>query len=296
MKEGKCGEHYFQVSESLEVSREDEKSFRWVPWEERRRWFGEKEAKSRVALGTIAVRKCAADDRFFEFLLVSEGMKLSSKQRRVFETARKAKLSRAEYKNLAQGVMGEQDPQTLNDLMNLAEPATMASLRTCGRRRRTTKTTTRTRTTSNTPSLPEDLKRLVEGDARDKGKHTDKGKDKNKGVSKFFEKVDKLSQVGDDTTVQIALDKCAQMHSLVSKQVQDVRRLSAEKTRAKKVHAEFGDEVSGAVKELQKDLEALDKAVVECKGTAKQFKSLLVSTAKASKKVDATHKKLKDLK
>ncbi len=93
LKEGTCGEQYMMVMERLEVSKKTEKALKWVPWEECKRWYGEQEAKARVAAGTVPVRKCPRDQKYFEFLLVEDSTKLTSLQRRVVETARKMKLS-----------------------------------------------------------------------------------------------------------------------------------------------------------------------------------------------------------
>jgi hypothetical protein len=284
LKEGKCGERYLSSMESLQVGKEDEKNLRWVPWEECKRWYGEQEAKSRVSSGTIPVRKCPKDSRFFEFLLVTDISKLTKVQKRIVETATKSKLSKSEYKNLAQGILGEHSDESLADFFNMAETSAGVSLKDLQAEQSEEEAAS---DDLNAESLHPDLKKLM-----DKGA----GKDKpTKQAASLNSKLEKLSTMGDDATLDVAFSKCAQMHSLVHKQYQDIRKLSAAMARKNRMDGTLSQQVQGCIATLNKCLTTLDTAVVDRKGTLASVKKVLVETGKASKKASLAHEKLKEI-
>ncbi len=53
------------------------------------------------------------------------------------------------------------------------------------------------------------------------------GKKHDPKTTAFNAKLEKLSNVGDDTHIDVALAKCSQMHSVISKQVIDIRKLGS---------------------------------------------------------------------
>ncbi len=278
LKEGKCGEQYFKAQESLLVTKEDEKSLRWVPWEECKRWYGESEAKARVSSGSLAVRKCPRDTRFFEFLLVSE---TATSQKRVVETARSTKLSKQEYKSLAQGIMAEQDEGMLEDLLNMADDKIDISLKDV-----------QAMQSDDDLDLDPELRATIQGKvvAKDtKGKET-KGKE-----TAFDAKLDKMSQVDGGTGQELALTKCAQMHTFLSKQVMEVRQLESKCKQSKLLPEEVATAVTSGIEGLQASIEILDEAVVERKASVESCKEMLVNAAKRSKKTKKMAETLKVL-
>ena len=104
LKEGKCGDHYFYETIQLFITREDEKAMQWVPWEKAKNHYGEEEAKARVTGGTLPVRRSRTDNKFFEFLIVSETRKLSAKQQKTLEASRNAKLSLPDYNAMSEAI------------------------------------------------------------------------------------------------------------------------------------------------------------------------------------------------
>ena len=133
--------------------------------------------------------------------------------------------------------------------------------------------------------LPKDLRyQLGLGGA---SKDKTKGKaDKPDKKNIFDDKVDMMSQVGDGNSA-VALRKCNVMHALLSKQTLKIRQLEAsllkKKVLAKSEHAAVAKQLDQTKKGLDKSVAALDKAVVEKKGTLESQKKLLLDSASYSK-------------
>lgn len=276
LKEGKCGDHYMSVAEGIEVNKSHEKNLQWVPWEECKRWYGEPEAKARVAAGTIPVRKCPRDDKYFEFLLVQDSSKLTAVQKRVVETARKMKLGIKEYKALAKGIMSEHDDKMMGDLFNMAETDGKASV--------SLKDLLAAQSEGETDDESEDLDDELAQAIGGKATAPKPGKKPVAKTNSFDARLAKMSNVGDDTPIDVALAKCSQMHSLISKQVLDIRKTGSVLKKNKLLDPGRGKELESNVEALQKHLEQLDKVVVDRKGKTSTLKTLLINTGKCSRK------------
>ena len=96
--------------------------------------------------------------------------------------------------------------------------------------------------------------------------------------------IEKMTQVGDNATSDQALSKCAQMHSLVSKQILDLRRYEATAKKNKCVTAEERQQFEESLKKLVVQGAALEKAIVDRKGSMSALTKILVATGKACKK------------
>ena len=266
LKEGKCGEFYFSAYETLQVSKEDATNMQWAPWAECTRWYGVEEAKARVASGSLTVRKSPNDDKFFEFLLVKDSSKLTSMQRKTLETTRSTKLSKAEYKALSEGILGQHDKSFMQDLLSNNEES--------GGSHVSFKQLMEAANDDDAEPAagPSDLQSLLDGTQEPGAK---KPRQAGHGKPTLEDKADKLSTFGAETDKEQAIIRCNQMHSLVSKKVSEIDLLPLDKKKANTLIL-LADLIAIKVK--------LETHVTQRSGTMKAMKALLLDAAKNIKK------------
>jgi hypothetical protein len=273
VKHGTCGEGYMKVIDSLTHTRTKTQNMRWLSWKETADKYGDAEAKSRVQQGSLPVRKDPRDARFFQFLVVDDSSQLTLAQQRELQAARETKLPKTDFKQLSSCIRMDMDEDMMEDVWEEKFEGVMAlkDLRDkeCEDEAEDDN--------DDGEGLPKELKdQLGLGGAT---------KDKTK-KNNFDDRVDQMSQVGDGNSA-VALRKCNVMHALLSKQILKIRQVEAsllkKKVLAKSEHAAVAKQLDQTKKGLDKSVAALDKAVVEKKGTLESQKKLLVDSASYSK-------------
>ena len=103
-------------------------------------------------------------------------------------------------------------------------------------------------------------------------------------TNSFDLKLDKLTNCGDDTNIDLAFSKCAQTHSLITKHTMEMRKLTANLKKTKLLDQDRLKESDEFVSTLQKHLNILDKVVVDRKGSMKSLQGILTAAGKTCKK------------
>jgi hypothetical protein len=284
VKHGTCVEGYMMVMDSLTQTRTKTQNMRWLSWKETTDKYGDAEAKSRVQQGSLPVRKDPRDARFFQFLVVEDSSQLTLAQQRELQAARETKLPSADFKQLSGCIRMDMDDDIMEDVWDEKFEGVMALKDLKDKVQEDVSEDA----DDDEDGLPKDLRyQLGLGGA---SKDKTKGKaDKPDKKNNFDDKVDMMSQVGDGNSA-VALRKCNVMHALLSKQTLKIRQLEAsllQKVLAKNEHAAVAKQLEQTKKGLDKSVAALDKAVVEKKGTLESQKLLLASTfyGKAAQKL-----------
>ena len=293
VKHGTCGEGYMKVIDSLTQTRTKTQNMRWLSWKETTDKYGDAEAKSRVQQGSLPVRKDPRDARFFQFLVVEDSSQLTLAQQRELQAARETKLPKDDFKQLSSCIRMDMDDDMMEDVWDEKFEGVMAlkDLKDKGCEDKAEDDD------DDEDGLPKELKdQLGLGGAT---KDKTKGKpDKPDKKNNFDDRVDQMSQVGDGNSA-VALRKCNVMHALLSKQTLKIRQLEAsllkKKVLAKSEHAAVAKQLDQTKKGLDKNVAALDKAVVEKKGTLESQKKLLVDSASYSKEAQKLIELLQNL-
>jgi hypothetical protein len=270
-----------KVIDSLTQTRTKTQNMRWLSWKETTDKYGETEAKSRVQQGSLPVRKDPRDARFFQFLVVQDSSQLTLAQQRELQAARETKLPSADFKQLRGCIRMDMDDDIMEDVWDEKFEGVMALKDLKDKAQEDVSEDA----DDDEDGLPKDLRSQLGlgGASKDKTK----GKaDKPDKKNNFDDKVDMMSQVGDGNSA-VALRKCNVMHALLSKQILNIRQFEAsllkKKVLAKSEHAAVAKQLDQTKKGLDKSVAALDKAVVEKKGTLESQKKLLLDSASYSK-------------
>ena len=278
LREGKFGEHYFKTYDTMTVSRSSEELLQWVPWAECQRYYGQDEAKARVASRSIAVRKCPQDNRFFQFLLVKDESKMTTEQKRILETSRNAKLNAKEYKALADGIMSNHDEGFLGNLLTTAEFGKCGDISFKDLMDNQGNADEEGNAQGIESGMEAGLKELIEGGNKQIStpKQTQAAPKPRPRSQQLDTKLDKLSEVGDRTSKTQAIKRCNQMHGILAKVL-----LKLQARGSRDLNETDKQEYDALVGALKKNQEEMEKIVVDQENSSLEtIKAALVTTAK----------------
>lgn len=262
-------DRYFQQTATLTVGNKHKRGLDWSTWKQVVDHFGETEALSRVRSGTLTSRQDPSDQRYQQYLIVSEGSAVETGQAVVIEVRKGKKVTAKEAKLLERSSLAEQETSFATDMLS-------GNFKTLGSDKKLQELI-------DEMDVSDD--ELANGAAAGSKSVAGQGskdaqQEKAEKQEKYLAKLDALSQVVAGDSLGAALRKCSQMRSYTTKSLQLL---------ALHLHAHPKDN-KGNFKKVHKQLQdvhaALDSHIINCSGTTEEMKDLLLESAKIVKMVN----------
>lgn len=279
LKEKKFGTHYVNLVQSLNITKKQVKDLTWLTWEQLKKKHGEVEAKARVKAGTCLARKDPSDPRFWQFLSETESQTLTLEQAKDLQVQNHGKVKGGSGKALIDALKKGFDFADSKDLWS-PDDVDLNGLGIADLEGSELK---------DEEEDAEDDDEESEGNGNlglSKFLKSQGSKIKPKAVTKkplgdkFVAKLETLTQVGDSDSTEKAMKKLAAMHSILSKQLLELKMANDKAQKASQL-AE-SKKITVLTTQVEKFLDTIGKMVV-AKPKLENIKKALVQAAATSK-------------
>ena len=109
-------DRYFKQTATLTVGNKHKRGLDWSTWKQLVDHFGETEAQSRVRAGTLTSRPDPSDQRYMQYLIVTEGSAVETGQAVSIEVKKGNKVTGKDAKLIERSLLAEQDTSFATDL------------------------------------------------------------------------------------------------------------------------------------------------------------------------------------